>query len=145
MQQRLLAIVDYDPILRAVLDTAFSDEGYRTLPLARGAEAQAVIRHPQPDVVLLDLWLERRQSGWALLEGLRADPATDHIPVIVCSADTPTLEREAAWVQALSWAVVAKPFELDTMLATVAQVLHQAPAEQGARAAGPGAGEIEEG
>ncbi len=145
MHQRLLAIVDHDPILRAVLDTAFSDEGYRTLPLARGAGAQTVIRHTQPDVVLLDLWLERRTSGWALLEGLQADPATDHIPVIVCSADTPTLEREAARVQELSCAVVAKPFELEAMLAAVEQVLHQAPAAQGGQAAGPGAGAIEAG
>ena len=130
MQQPLLAIVDHDPTLREVLGTAFGDEGYRTLPLARGAGAQAVIRHTQPDVVLLDLWLERRRSGWTLLEGLRADPATDHIPIVVCSADTPTLQREAARVQALSCAVVAKPFELGAMLATVAQVLRQPPAEQ---------------
>ena len=101
MAAPLLALVEDDDALRQVLATALTQEGYRTLLLAQGAGAYEAIRLAQPELVLLNLWLEERETGWAVVEQLRADPASRHIPVILCSADAPALAARAERVQEL--------------------------------------------
>ena len=141
MAPPLLAIVDYDEAFREMLDAVFTEEGYRILLLVQGAGAYEAIRQAQPDLVLLDLWLERRDAGWELLEQLCGDPATRDIPIIVCSADSHTLKTQAARMQELGCSVVAKPFDLDELLAAARQALgrrgarrpeEQRPAERAA-------------
>ncbi len=127
MTAPLLALVEDDDGLRQVLAMALTQEGYRTLLLAQGAGAYEAIRLAQPDLVLLNLWLEERETGWAVLEQLRADPATRHIPVILCSADAPALAARAERVQELGVLILAKPFDLDALWTLVRQVLGQRP------------------
>ncbi len=121
----LLAVVEDDASLRELLDEVFQDEGYRTLMLAQGAGAHQTIRLAQPDVVILDLWLEHRGVGWAVLEELCRDPATCHIPILLCSADTPTLQAQQEQLRELGCSVVAKPFDLAELLEAVRQVISQ--------------------
>ena len=133
----LLAVVDDDDDLRELLDELFRQEGYRTLQVPDSAGAQAAIRQAQPDVIFLDLWLERQDSGLALLDQLRADPATRHLPVIVCSAITQSLHVQAARVEERGCLVVAKPFDLEDLLAAVRQALSQPRLAPSAPEAGP--------
>ncbi len=125
MPAPLLAIVEDDDDIRQLLDALLAPEHYRTLLLARGDGAHAAIRQAQPHLILLDLWLEERETGWRLLEGLATDPATSHIPIIVCSADMTTLDTQAERVHELAVAVVEKPFDVQELLAAVQQVLGQ--------------------
>ena len=125
MAPPLLAIVDYDEAFREMLDAVFTEEGYRTLLLVQGSGAHAAIRQAQPDLVLLDLWLERRDAGWELVEQLCDDPATRDIPIIVCSADSQTLKTQALRMQELGCSVVAKPFDLDELLAAARQAMRR--------------------
>ena len=120
----LLAVVDDDDAFRELLDDLFSQDGYRTLLLAEGAGAPTVIHQAQPDLVLLDLWLEQRRGGWAVLEDLQADPVTRHIPVIVCSADAHGLRQQAERLRERGCAVLEKPFDLDDLLTAVRQAVN---------------------
>ncbi len=137
MAPPLLAIVDYDEAFREMLDAVFTEEGYRTLLLVQGSGAHAAIRQARPDLVLLDLWLERQDSGWTLLEQVRADPATHHIPVIVCSAVPHLLPVEAEQVRELGGAIIDKPFDVEELLAAVRQALSQRRSAQPGREARP--------
>ncbi len=138
----LLALVEDDASLRELLDMAFQEEGYRTLVLTRAKGAHQAIREAQPAVVILDLWLEEREAGWRLLEVLCRDPVTCHLPILVCSADTPTVQAQAERLRALGCAVIAKPFDLDELLAAVRQALSQcgAATQHGAVASAEAAG-----
>ena len=54
----------------------------------------AQIKGDPPDLIVLDLRMERRDSGWHLLDVLTPDPATAAIPV-VCSVEVLLMETHA--------------------------------------------------
>src|SRR5687767_4682734 len=112
----LIAIVDDNEDFRALMDQLLTDEGYCTLLLGRGAGAHLAIGQAQPAVVVVDLRLEGLTTGWDLLEALCADAATQPIPLILCSADTPAVARRADRLRELGCRSVSKPFDLDELL-----------------------------
>lgn len=59
--------------------------GCRVLATTSGENILALARQEKPDVILLDLMLPGI-SGWEVLQALRADPVTQPIPVIICTA-----------------------------------------------------------
>lgn len=77
------------------------------------------IHHTQPDMVLLDLWLEQRGDSWTILHALRHDAATAQSPIIICTADRQAIEDEVARYADARCQVMTKPFEVDALLATV--------------------------
>jgi len=62
---------------------------YRIFESRNGDEALRAIREHTPDLVVSDLTMPER-DGFSLLEALKANEATQHIPVIVVSAKTLT-------------------------------------------------------
>ncbi|HEX2037174.1 MAG TPA: response regulator [Chloroflexota bacterium] len=59
----------------------------RDIRLTQATNAEAgldLARKLRPDVVILDVLLPS-QDGWEILHGLRAQPETAHVPVVVCS------------------------------------------------------------
>jgi CheY-like chemotaxis protein len=89
-----------------------------------GAEAMAFLRRegryaqaPQPDLVLLDLNLPRK-DGREVLAEIKADAKLRHIPVVVLT--TSAAERDVASSYALhANCYVTKPMELDHYLEAV--------------------------
>jgi len=60
-------------------------EGYEFITATNGVEALEKIRAEMPDLVLLDVNMPEK-DGFVVLEELRADPAIEHIPVIIFTA-----------------------------------------------------------
>jgi signal transduction histidine kinase/CheY-like chemotaxis protein/PAS domain-containing protein len=57
---------------------------FEVIPLTDPAQALAQARENQPSAITLDVqW--PGQDGWQVLKEIKNDPATQHIPVIVCS------------------------------------------------------------
>jgi CheY-like chemotaxis protein len=135
MDAPMIVVVEDDPTLLTVLQEALADEGYQTLLLPRAAGSLTAIRQAAPALVILDLWLEEPRAGWHLLEQFCADPITRHIPLIVTSADSRFLGEKAARLAELGCHVLAKPFDLDALLRTVAryQKTAESPDEGGPR------------
>jgi PAS domain S-box-containing protein len=72
-----------------------------TVLIARGGEAVAQALALQPDVIILDILLPD-VSGWDVLAALKAEPRTQHIPVVVVSVvDSAAQARELGAVAAL--------------------------------------------
>ncbi len=124
--QHSIALVDDDAHIVMLLDDLFGEEGYRTLGISAGADAYATIAREQPDLVILDLWLEQQDTGWTIYNRLRADDATARIPVIMCSADVGTLRERAAEIAARGDAAIEKPFDIVALLALVTDLLDHA-------------------
>ncbi len=123
MAQRAIAVVDDDRHIINLLHDLLGDEGYRTIAVTDGASAPAAIARERPDLVILDLWMERQDTGWAVYDALRADAATARIPVLVCSADLASLHSHAADLRARGDAAMEKPFNITEMLALVDRLL----------------------
>lgn len=72
-----------------------------TTLVGRGAEAVAQALALQPDVIILDILLPDA-SGWEVLSALKAEPRTQHIPVVVVSVvDSAAQARELGAAAAL--------------------------------------------
>jgi signal transduction histidine kinase/DNA-binding response OmpR family regulator len=84
-------VVDDDPNLVSLLRKMLPAEGYTLLPAYDGQQGLGLARHEHPDVVLLDL-LMPGMNGFEVLEALRADAQTAHIPVVVLTIKEITRE-----------------------------------------------------
>ncbi len=115
-----IAIVEDDVALSHLLGEVLEWEGHRVLACLRADGALDAICLSQVDLILLDLRLEERDSGWRLLHILRGDPRTANTPVVVCSGDAQTLQDNASWLQAERIPAVLKPFDLDNLLTVIA-------------------------
>ena len=81
-----LLIVEDDPHYARVLRDLSRDKGFKVLVAMRGAEALALAREYHPSAVSLDVFLPD-MLGWTVLNHLKQDPATRHIPVQMLTLD----------------------------------------------------------
>src|SRR2546427_10907242 len=79
----LVLIVEDDLNSLYMMERYTRSSGCRPLATTEGKKVLALARKEQPDVILLDLMLPDI-LGWEVLQALRADPITCHIPVIIC-------------------------------------------------------------
>ncbi len=82
----VLLIVEDDPHYAATLRELAHDKGFKVLIAARGAEGLALAREFHPMAVSLDVFLPD-MLGWAVLNHLKQDPSTRHIPVQMLTLD----------------------------------------------------------
>ncbi len=82
----ILLIVEDDPHYARVLCDLAHDKGFKVLVAARGSEALTLVREFHPTAVSLDVFLPD-MLGWTVLNHLKQDPATRHIPVQILTMD----------------------------------------------------------
>jgi HAMP domain-containing protein/CheY-like chemotaxis protein/signal transduction histidine kinase len=82
----VLLIVEDDPHYARVLADLSRDKGFKVLVASRGAEALALAREYHPTAVSLDVFLPD-MLGWTVLNHLKQDSATRHIPVQMLTMD----------------------------------------------------------
>jgi CheY-like chemotaxis protein/signal transduction histidine kinase/HAMP domain-containing protein len=82
----ILLIVEDDPHYARVLCDLSRDKGFKVLVATRGAEALALAHEFHPTAVSLDVFLPD-MLGWTVLNHLKQDPATRHIPVQMLTLD----------------------------------------------------------
>jgi len=118
----LLIVEDDDAFARTLLGMA-RDRGFRGIVGSTGAQALELAKTLKPDAITLDLRLPD-MDGWVVLDQLKHDPDTRHIPVHVISA----LEDERRGLEQGAIAFLTKPAEredVDNALDTIEQFLER--------------------
>ena len=82
----MLLIVEDDPHYARVLCDLSRDKGFKVLVAHAGAEALALAREFHPTAISLDVFLPD-MLGWTVLNHLKQDPTTRHIPVQMLTLD----------------------------------------------------------
>ncbi len=82
----VLLIVEDDVTFARILVDLAHDHGIRALVALRGSTALPLAREFVPGAVTLDISLPD-MAGWTILDRLKHDPATRHIPVHVITGD----------------------------------------------------------
>ena len=111
-----------------VVRAALSDRHWIQLSIAPTTEQGLTILHnrlqgPKPDLILLDVHLPDA-SGQEFLRLVKANPETNHIPVIMISADAMPEQIESA-LAAGATSYLTKPVQLPHLLTQVDALLNQ--------------------
>src|SRR5215218_9535571 len=78
-------VIDDDPVILELLRVNFEIEGFDVICAKDGEEGMARAVADQPDVVVSDIMMPRR-NGLQLLTDLKKDARTEDLPVILLSA-----------------------------------------------------------
>jgi len=118
-----ILIADDDASIRRLLKMSLRYQNYAVVEARNGREALSEMRGGNVDLVLLDLMMPE-VSGWDVLRERTADPSLQRIPIIVMTA---TNERAAtvSLLNAAVDAIVAKPFDLDALEASISACLER--------------------
>ena len=115
MQNKILVIEDNQENMRLIVDCLLY-LNYIPIQATNGNLGVELAHTESPDLILLDLSLPLK-DGWAVAQEVKADPVTNHIPIIALTAHAMIGDRERA-LEAGCNDYLTKPIEL-TRLANV--------------------------
>ncbi len=118
--RKAILVVEDDTTLREVIAEVLTGEGYQVVQACQTAQALEQINSEHPNLVLLDMALPGR-SGLELLEEVKRAIPTREIPVLIMSGYALVLSDDIVMQQADG--TVAKPFDVDDLLARVEQLI----------------------
>lgn len=108
-------------LVRAVLNR----DGLQTLAVRSAEEALSALRTSHPDLILTDVQLPG-MDGWALVQHLKADPATAAIPVVALTAYAMPEDRARAMAAGCT-GYLSKPVNTRTLARDLRALLYQRP------------------
>jgi HAMP domain-containing protein/CheY-like chemotaxis protein/signal transduction histidine kinase len=85
-EDAVLLIVEDDPYFATILCDLAHGKGFKVLVATRGAEALTLAQEFHPTAISLDVFLPD-MLGWTVLNHLKQDSATRHIPVQILTLD----------------------------------------------------------
>ncbi|GEM_PF-826752 len=88
---KVLLIVEDDPKFAKIVGDFAHRKGFKCLIAGDGESGLQLVKTYHPQGIILDLKLPR-MSGWQVLETLKSNPDTRHIPVHIMSVDDETLD-----------------------------------------------------
>jgi CheY-like chemotaxis protein len=113
----VILIVEDDPRFATILLNMAREAGFKGLVTSEGASVVPLARRYRPDAITLDIGLPD-MDGFALLDLLKRNPDTRHIPIHVISG----VDDSALSFNIGAYGVSGKPVERETVLATLDKV-----------------------
>lgn len=127
MTKRRVLVVDDSALARALLARTLAGAGYEVIEAANGAEGAILALRERPFLVVTDLEMPV-MDGSQLLQLLKGDPATRHIPVLMLTSHDEGVAR--FWgLQAGADAYLLKDQVSSSLLDTLRGLQAVAPAE----------------
>ncbi len=118
-RQHKILVVDDEPDILEFLQELLELEGYSVSTTKKSDYLETLSNGGMPELILLDVFLSGK-DGRDIVKHLKSQQATRHIPVIMFSAH-PSAEETA--LAAGADAFIAKPFEIDELLAKIIHYL----------------------
>ncbi len=122
MMKRILIVEDEAPI-REMISLVLEQHDYQTVEAGDLASAQAQLKEPYPDLVLLD-WMLPGGSGIQFIKSMKREALTKDIPIIMLTARSEEDDR----VQGLESGAddyVTKPFSPKELMARIKAVMRR--------------------
>jgi DNA-binding response OmpR family regulator len=122
---RRIAVLDNNRDYLEIVQDLLQDEGFAVVTHEDLSSGYGFVQQQRPDLAIVDILQHREPLGLNLLVALRQDAELRALPVVVASADEPTLRQHADQFEAEGFAVLSKPFDLEELLRVVCQALDQ--------------------
>jgi len=135
---QLILIVEDEPSIAELISINLSHAGFTVARAFQADEAALMMRNISPDLVILD-WMLPGKSGVQFAKELRANPATQSLPILMLTAKGEEADKVLG-LDAGADDYVTKPFSPKELVARVKALLRrQAPSvmEEKALSVGP--------
>jgi CheY-like chemotaxis protein len=127
-----LLVIDDNPDMLRLIERYLETEEYAVYTAERVTDGLRAAQAARPDLILLDVMMPE-QDGWEALQALKHHPATQDVPVLVC-----TVLPEAQLALSLgAVGLLRKPLTRPALLEAVAPWLRRLPSAEG-RPGAPG-------
>ena len=94
MQARIV-VADDSATMRMIVTTTLKSQGWDVVAASNGQDGLALARERRPDLVVTD-WNMPVMGGLGFVQGLRADAATRHVPILVLTTEDDDESKQAA-------------------------------------------------
>lgn len=124
-------IVDDDPDLVEAMKVVLESKHYHVVTAASGEEGLERVKSERPDLIILDVMMESRGTGFEVSRTIRADGVSKNVPILMLTAvKEQTGAGFAKQAGDETWlpvdAYVEKPLKPDELLAKVEELLRSA-------------------
>jgi len=124
---KTLLLADDSVTIQKVVGISFASEDIAITTVDNGDDALTKAKELRPDVLLADVVMPGK-SGYEVCEAIKADPDLRHIPVLLLTGTFEAFDEERA-KRVGAAGHVAKPFEAQTLVGRVKELLAQIPSE----------------
>ncbi|MGE5280079.1 MAG: response regulator [Deltaproteobacteria bacterium] len=118
MKNKKILIVDDEPDVLMLLGERLSKAGYNVIKAAGGQEAIELAQSDSPDLIVLDIAMPG-MDGSEVANTLRAQPATQGIPIIFLTCLFTKQEEKACGHVLGQNFFIAKPYDVDELLSEI--------------------------
>ncbi|HOC45688.1 MAG: response regulator [Syntrophorhabdaceae bacterium] len=128
MAKRILIIdddVDFVDLNKAVLES----NGFEVETAFSAREGMDKVQFDAPDLILLDLMLEKHDTGFSFAKSIKADPRYKNIPILMISAVASetgydfSQEQDGYWMKTDGF--VPKPVEPDVLVQKINALINK--------------------
>jgi CheY-like chemotaxis protein len=109
-----ILVVDDDEMNREIMEAFLSLDHYRVVTANTGTRALEACAEEIPNLILLDVNMPD-MTGYEICQALRAEPATQNIPIIIVTGYSSKEDREAAF-RAGANDFISRPFDAGQLL-----------------------------
>ena len=117
-----ILVVDDEPRNVRILQIQLNAQGYTVCTAEDGLEALDTVEKEKPDLILLDINMPR-MDGFEVVKRVRANKATEFIPIVMITALRDTRENRIKSIEAGADDFIEKPFDSLEVLARVRSLL----------------------
>ncbi|HEX8408981.1 MAG TPA: response regulator, partial [Thermoanaerobaculia bacterium] len=136
MPKRIL-LADDSITIQKVVELTFSDGDYEVTAVNNGAKAIQKLSEMRPDIILSDIIMPEK-NGYEVCEHVKSHPEYRNIPVVLLTGTFEPFDPDRA-EKAGCDAVVTKPFESQSLIHKVEELIAAAQAASASAAAAPAA------
>ncbi|MGD8983883.1 MAG: response regulator [Desulfobacteraceae bacterium] len=115
--KKLLLAIDDDPNVLILLRQNLEEEGYYVVGALNADEGIRKAQEIHPFAIILDIMMPQR-DGWEVLNHLKADPGTRHIPIIVLSI----IDNRELGFSLGAFDYLVKPFDKEATMAVLKRI-----------------------
>ena len=126
MARKILTCDDEKHIVR-LIQVNLERQGYDVVTAFNGVECLEKVRDEKPDLIVLDVMMPE-MTGFEVLETLKKNPETEHIPVIMLTARAQDADVLRGWQSGVE-CYLTKPFNPMELIAFVKRIFSMEESE----------------
>jgi CheY-like chemotaxis protein len=121
-----ILLADDSITIQKVIELTFSDEDFEVVTVGNGRLAVERVQEVRPDIVLCDIIMPEK-DGYEVCDFIKRSPQLAHVPVLLLTGAFEPFDQERAGRVGCD-GFLAKPFEPETLIAKVKDLLQKAAA-----------------